>query len=104
MTREPQDPRQFSSFDGLDNRKAVMDLFVRLGENTDEMTGARRRQAFLRSLFPKSPEYGHLPFHVTPCDAVGAYHLFVAITGVLRVPIEKAAALLEAEVRRVTNA
>lgn len=96
------DGGQFGSFDGLDNRRAVMELFVRMGDGLDEYSAARRRATFLQSLIRGSTSgFSRTPgFSVSPCSAVDAYLLFVAITGCLDVPVERAAKLLEAEVRR----
>jgi hypothetical protein len=93
---------QFGTFDGLDNRKAIMHLLDRLGDGRSLEEGAQRRATFLRSLIRDSQSRGlsGVPMEVTPCDAVGAYHLFVAITGCLYVPIEEAARKLERLVRQ----
>jgi hypothetical protein len=92
---------QFGAFDGLDNRKAIMNLMVRLGHGLDEMSAAKKRARFLQRLLPASTSgFFDKPMTVTPCSAVEAYHLFVAITGVLGVPIDVAARKLEDEIRR----
>lgn len=92
---------QFGSFDGLDNRREIMRLLVRLGDGLSSDQGAARRASFLRALIDLSGNgfAGRLPT-VTSCNAVEAYHLFIAITGCLGVPIETAARRLEQEVAR----
>jgi hypothetical protein len=95
------DSCQFGSFDGLDNRKALMAMIGRLGHGQPEALAARTRAAFLRSLIPESVNgFAPRPLIVSPCTVVECYHLLVAITGVLGVPIDVAARKLEAEVRR----
>jgi hypothetical protein len=93
------DSQQFGAFDGLDNRKELMRLFGKLGEGLSEEQGCSRRQRFLQGLLKTAPKFGQKPFEVSPCTAVEAYHLFVAITGVLGVPIDEAAQQLERAVR-----
>lgn len=96
-----RDSGQFGSFDGRDNRRAVMDCFVRMGHGLSEFDAACRRARFLRRLVGQSAQgWSQLPAAITPCSAAEAYHLFVAITGVLGVPIDRAAMILEQEVRR----
>lgn len=91
---------QFQSFDGRDNRRSLMELFVRLGQGFPKQVAARRRARFLRSLIPQSVScFAQLPLKISPCSAVEAYHLTVAITGVLGVPIDVAASRLERLVR-----
>jgi hypothetical protein len=94
------DSYQFGSFDGLDNRRLIMRLMGRLGDGVSDGVGCRRRQHFLQSLLGASTTgMAGKPLQVTPCSAVDAYHLFVAITGVLGVKIEDAAKKLERYVR-----
>lgn len=95
-----QETGQFGSFDGRDNRKTVMDLFVRFGHNRPEAHAAAMRAAFLQGLMDHSTNcFAGKMVQVSPCSAVEAYHLFVAITGCLGVPVEKAARTLEMVVR-----
>lgn len=90
------DPRQFGSFEGLDNRKELMRLFVRLGEGLPETMAREKRARFLQSLMGDSTTgLDGKPLAVTPCSAVEAYNLFIAITGVLGVEIDGAAQKLE---------
>ncbi len=98
------DSGQFSSFDGLDNRREVWILFERLGANFPEPIAMELRAKFLESLIPKSVScFATKPLKVDPCSAGQAYHLFVQITGVLGVPIETAAKLLDKAVTDATN-
>jgi hypothetical protein len=95
-----EDPRQFGSFDGLDNRRTILELFVRLGGNLPSFIADHKRALFLRDLHKYSRSFKTIPFQIDPCDPIAAYNMFVAITGVLGVPIEKAAQWLEREVQR----
>jgi hypothetical protein len=91
--------RQFGTFDGLDNRKAVLEMFRRMGDDCSEEEGAARRACFLSDLMKASPKFGDKGGFVTPCDPTSAYMEFVAITGCLGVNIEQAAIQLEETVR-----
>jgi hypothetical protein len=94
------DPGELNRFDGLDNRKQIMNLFVRMGERVPEAIAMERRASFLRSLIKESKNgFQERPMDVTPCSAVQAYLLFVAITSALGVSIEQAAKKLERVVR-----
>ena len=94
------DSGQFGAFDGLDNRRTIMDLFVRMGHGVPEQIGSARRRGFLQGLMVLgSGFWQNAPVEVTPCSAAEAYMLFVAITGCFGVPIEDAAKLLEDVVR-----
>jgi len=98
----------FGSFDGLDNRRELMELFARLGDGVPEAEGARRRQQFLQALVNDSTTgFSDKVARVSPCSAVEAYLLFLAITSGgsrngLGVGIDGAAARLQALVRRLT--
>ena len=92
---------QFGSFDGLDNRKTVMDLFVRMGHGvTEEIAAIRRRDALKRLIALSENCFAELMVDITPCSVVEAYFAFTAITGCLGVPVEKAAKQLEEEARK----
>ena len=92
--------KQFGSFDGLDNRKEVMRMFKRLGEGCSEDEACARRAVFLQSLLADSrSSLAGRPCNVQPCTPTEAYFQFVALTGVLGVPIEKAAKRLEEAVK-----
>lgn len=95
------DPRQFGSFDGLDNRRDVLDMFKRMGDGVPEDVAAARRAAFLSSLMGASRYAGlaSKALHVAPCSPTEAYLEFVHVTGVLGVPIDDAAMRLEEAVR-----
>lgn len=92
---------QFGSFDGRDNRRELMILMQKLGDKAPDPKA--HRAAFLQGLIPLAvSQLAAVPLQVNPerCDPVGAYHLFVAITGCLDVPIETAAKLLDEAVRK----
>lgn len=94
---------QFGSFDGLDNRREVMILFQKLGEGLPDVQARIVRAKWLQDLIPHSvSSLATAPLIVSPdrCDPVGCYHLFVAITGCLGVPIDKAAKMLDETVRK----
>jgi hypothetical protein len=95
------DSGQFGSFDGRDNRRTVLECFARLGRGLGERAAASRRAAFLGGLLPASQSgFAGRQALVGPCSAAEAYHLFIAVTGCLGVPVERAAGLLESEVRK----
>lgn len=96
------DSGQFGSFDGLDNRKAILDCFRRMGQGLPDDVAGMRRAGFLQGLLSLSDAFAGRPLLTTPCSAAQAYHLFVAITGCLGVPIELAARRLEEVVRCLT--
>lgn len=90
------DSGQFGSFDGVDNRKEVRILFERMGKDFPEPVAMAMRAKFLESLIPESVScFASKPLKVDPCSASQAFALFVQITGVLGVPVEKAAKLLD---------
>lgn len=81
-------------FDGLDNRKTLMELLGRLGSD-------QRRAEFLKSLMP-SPARGlsGVPAMITgDCDTVAAYCMMLGICNELGVSINTAARKLEGAVR-----
>lgn len=96
------DPRQFGSFCGLDNRRTVAELFVRMGEG--ERANQERCRVLQRLITLSDNGFAKMMIRVEstptkPMDAVAAYNAFVAITGVLGVPIDDAAKELEDYVR-----
>ncbi len=98
-----RDSGQFQSFDGLDNRKTVMDLFKKMGRGLPDDLAGMRRAGFLQGLVMLSGNgFKSRPMFVDPCSASEAYGIFVAVTGVLGVPIETAAVLLEQVVRQMS--
>jgi hypothetical protein len=91
---------QFSSFDGLDNRKELMILFQRLGDPLPEALKRNKRAEFLKRIVRLSGNgFAAKKVQIRPCDAVEAYFTFTAITGCLGVNIDKAAKMLEDAVR-----
>lgn len=94
---------QFGSFDGKDNRKEIMYLMGQIGYDLPDEIARMKRAKFLQSLIPHSiTSMAAQPLIVNPdeCSITGAYQLFVAITGVLGVPIDQAAGMLEKYVSR----
>lgn len=92
---------QFEPFDGLDNRREIMRLLARLGRGLPEEQQAERRARFLRSLLRFSQNgFAAREMHFPPCSVVDAYFAFVAITGTLGVPIDRAARFLEQEIKK----
>lgn len=90
------DNRQFGSFDGFDNRKEVMRLFVKMGDGLPEEIAMKLRARFLQKMLSDSTNgFAQKAMIVTPCSAVEAWHMFVAICGCLGVKIEEAAKKLE---------
>lgn len=87
---------ELQTFDGLDNRKEVMMLLMRLGSD------ARRKQ-FIESLIPLSLKgFAGCPVKVTGhCDSVSAYYMLVGVCNELGVSIDAAARRLEQEVKRL---
>jgi hypothetical protein len=96
------DSGQFGSFEGRDNRRELLILLGRLGKGLPEQQANEVRAAFLHGLMggTVSDFFAGRPLLVSPCSAVEAYHLLVAITGVLGVNIEDAARSLEDIVRQ----
>lgn len=92
---------QFGSFDGLDNRKSIMDLFVRFADGKSEEQARQNRAIFLTRLIKLSGNgfAATLP-QIKPCSAVEGYLFFTAICGQLGVPIERGARQLEDYIRR----
>lgn len=91
----------FDTFDALDNRKTVYRLFERMGHGLPEDLARSRRAGFLQGLLILSGNgFSERPMVVEPCSPGEAYHLFVAITNALGVPIETAAILLEEVIRK----
>lgn len=86
---------QFGSFDGKDNRRELMILFERLGS-------PEKRADFLQRLVRLSGNgFSDKMVKIVPCDPVTAYFTFTSITGVLGVDVNRAARMLEDEVRRL---
>lgn len=90
---------ELSTFDGLDNRREIMQLFFQLG---DGVVGDKRRANFLLSLIPLSLKgFASCPVKVQGnCDAIAAYYMLVGITNEIGVSINEAARRLEREVKK----
>ena len=86
---------QFGTLDTRDDRRELMILLQKLGTN-------EKRARFLKGLIPHSVSMASANIRVDPvqCTTVGAYWLLVSITGVLGVPMDNAARMLEQEVKR----
>ena len=98
-----QEGYQFGSFDGRDNRRELIILFERMGKDLPEFMAKQKRAKFLLSLIPSGMKaLANKPWSIDSeqCHPVGAYNLFIAITGILGVPIEKAAKLLDEAVSK----
>jgi len=94
-----QDAR-IGTFDGLDNRRWLMEQLDALGHGLDERRAGMRRAEFLRSLMPVAhPAWQGRPVKITPCATVEAYHLLIAMVSGLGVMMETAARRLEEAVR-----
>jgi hypothetical protein len=87
---------ELQTFDGLDNRKEIMLLLVRLDTND-------RRAKFIESLIPASLNgFAECPMKVTGnCDPVAAYYMLVSVCNELGVSINEAARRLEHEVKKL---
>lgn len=81
---------ELQTFDGLDNRKAIMTLLLRLGSDA-------RRKMFLESLIPASLKgFAGCPMKVQGnCDPVSAYYMLVSVCNEIGVSINVAASKLE---------
>lgn len=85
-------------FDGLDNRKHIMQMLERLGSD-------QRRKAFLESLIPLSLKgFAGCPMKVQGvCDSIRAYFVLVSICNEIGVDINHAAQRLEKVVKHATK-
>ena len=85
---------ELETFCGLDNRKEIMTLLVRLG-------GDKQRAAFIESLIPLSLKgLAGCPMKVTGnCSPVSAYYMMVSVCNEIGVSINEAAARLEKKVK-----
>ncbi len=81
---------ELESFDGKDNRKEIMELLFKLGDD-------RKRALFLESLIPSSLKgFSGVPMKVTGnCDPIAAYYMLVSICNELGVSINFAATKLQ---------
>ncbi len=87
-------------FDGLDNRKVIIDCFRRMGRTLPEWQASRLRSVWLQWLArDRSVTFKGVTMAVTPCSPEEAYALFLQITANLGVPILEATESLEEAVR-----
>lgn len=92
--------KQFGTLDGLDNRKAIVQMFERLGHGASEEVAAARRANVVQELLSlPCPEVVQNAKPANPLSAVEAYLAFVGMTGVLLVDPDAAAQRLENIVR-----
>lgn len=93
---------QFDTFDTLADRRELVVLFQRLGEDLPDEQARGVRAKWLEQLICGSVTMPEAPLKVNPasCHPVGAYTLFVQIVGVLGVPIRDAARALDEYVSR----
>jgi|HubBroStandDraft_2_1064218.scaffolds.fasta_scaffold523729_1 hypothetical protein len=106
---------QFDTFDNIMDRREIFTLFHRLGQHLPAEQAAKLRAEFLQGLIPESVScLAAAPLVVDPWvkedkenkiaahwqTAAEAYALFVAIVGVLGVPISEGARLLVEAVKR----
>lgn len=87
---------ELQTFDGLDNRKDIMQMLFRLGSDA-------RRRAFLMSLIPLSLKgFKESPIQVQGnCDPSAAYFMMVGVCNELGVSINTAAQALERECKKL---
>ena len=87
---------ELQTFDGLDNRREIMLLLVRLGNDAN-------RKRFIEGLIPIALKgFANCPMKVQGnCDPVSAYYMLVAVCNEIRVSINEAARRLENRVKRV---
>lgn len=86
---------EISVFDGLDNRRTLIDCFRRMGGTLPEMQAAQLRASWLQWVARR----GGFSVEVTPCSPEEAYAVFLQITAHLKVPILEASLALEEAVR-----
>jgi hypothetical protein len=95
--------KQFDTFDNLEDRRELVILFEKLGDGLPEKHANEVRAKFLESLIPQSVSgLAETPLQANPekCYPTGAFLLFIAIVGVLGVPIRQAAIQLDEAVRK----
>ena len=98
----PVQDARIGTWDGLDNRKWLMEGLEALGHGLDERRAGMRRAMFLRSLLEEAdPSWRGKPMRLDPCSTTEAYFLLIALMSGFGVGIEKAAKRLEETVRRV---
>jgi hypothetical protein len=90
----------FGSFEGLDNRRTLIELFSRMGHGVPESIACIYRMRALERLIKLSGTgFAEKMVELTPLNTVEAYFAFVAVCGQLGVDINRAAKQLEQEVR-----
>lgn len=95
--------KQFSTFDTVEDRRELVILFQRLGEGLPSPMDREVRKKWLEMLILMSMsgmDQCPVEIDVEQCTPVGAYNLFVQFVGVLGVPIDDAAKLLDDCVRK----
>ena len=95
--------QQFGTFDNAEDRREIFILMERLGGDLPMLEARKARAEYLQGLIPLSvSSLAEKPMVVNPdqCDPLPAYFLFVAIVGVLGVPIGEAAKRLDAFVTK----
>ena len=89
-----------AAFDGLDNRKVIVDCFRRMGGSLPEWQAAQVRALFLQKVVAKhSKTFGGVSIAVTPCSPEEAYTLFLQVCAHAGVPVEEGVLALEEAVR-----
>lgn len=91
---------QFGTFDGLDNRRQLFELFRRLGHGLTHDEACARRGLAIQHLLGMATCPTTKAARANPMTALQAYAAFTGITGVLGAPIDAAAIALENEVRK----
>lgn len=100
---KPGQTKQFDTYDNREDRRELVIMFQRLGEGLPSPMGREVRQKFLEMLFLLSMsgmDKCPVEIDVEQCTPVGAYNLFIQFVGVLGVPIDDAAKLLDDCVRK----
>ena len=88
-------------FDGLDNRKVILDCFVRMGKNRSEDEAGSLRAGFLQGMsYVAASSFRGVLFEVEGLPtAQEAYALFLQIAAHLGRPVEQSVLLLEKAVK-----
>ncbi len=90
--------KQFDTYDNLADRRELVILFQRLGEGLPSPMDREVRKKWLEMLILLSMtgmDECPVKIDVEQCTPFGAYQIFVQIVGVLGVPIDDAAKLLD---------
>ena len=100
---KPGQTKQFDTYDNLADRRELVILFQRLGEGLPTPMDREVRKKWLEMLIIMSMsgmDKCPVEIDVEQCTPVGAYRIFIQIVGVLGVPIDDAAKLLDDCVRK----